>query len=360
MAQTDTKTIIGVFDDYNTAEKAARELEQSGVPRSSIEVASHLKTGAAGSSGRTSEHEGGVKGFFPRMFGGGAEEDAGHFAEVVRRGAAAVCVTAPSGDIDRIANALNNSGAIDVDRRVSEYRQAGYTGYDPSAPPYSSEEAARERERLRGGSSTQSIPVIEEDLRVGKRAVQRGGVRIYSRMVEQPVEEEVRLREERVYVERRPVNRPVEPGDVARSKDQTIEVREMGEEPVVEKRSRVTEEVRVSKEEKERQEKVRDTVRHTEVKVDRLGAEAWEEYSKEFRSDYDKNYAGSGMRYEDVEPAYRYGYTMARDPKYQGKSWTDVESRLKTDYATRYPGSSWDRTKNAVRYGWDRVTSDRS
>ena len=50
------------------------------------------------------------------------------------------------------------------------------------------------------------IPVVEEDITIGKREVERGHVRIYSRVTEQPVEESVRLREEKVSVERRPAD----------------------------------------------------------------------------------------------------------------------------------------------------------
>ncbi|MGI9072020.1 MAG: DUF2382 domain-containing protein, partial [Bryobacteraceae bacterium] len=53
------------------------------------------------------------------------------------------------------------------------------------------------------------IPVIEEQLVVGKRRVERGGVRVFSRMVETPVEEQVVLHEEHAKVERQAVNRPM-------------------------------------------------------------------------------------------------------------------------------------------------------
>ena len=45
----------------------------------------------------------------------------------------------------------------------------------------------------------------------------------------------------------------------------------MAEEPVVQKRARVREEVVVGKETKQRTEQVRDTVRRTEVEVEQLG-----------------------------------------------------------------------------------------
>ena len=57
------------------------------------------------------------------------------------------------------------------------------------------------------------IPVYEEQLRVGKRDVSHGRVRIRSYVVETPVNEQVRLRSESVQVERKPVDRPIAAGD---------------------------------------------------------------------------------------------------------------------------------------------------
>lgn len=186
----------------------------------------------------------------------------------------------------------------------------------------------------------------------------RGGVRVYTRVVEQPVEETVRLREEKVNVERQPVNRPVTDADLKSGRDQTVEVREYAEEPVVAKEARVVEEVRVGKEATERNQTVRDTVRHTEVNVENLkgGAEQQQTFpDQEFRDYYTKTYGSSG-NYQDYAPAYRYGYEMANDPRYRGKDFSQVESDLRTDYGRRYPNNTWDKMKDSVRYGWDKVT----
>ena len=82
----------------------------------------------------------------------------------------------------------------------------------------------------------------EEELRVGKREVGRGRVRVRSYVTERPVEEQVELRQERVTIERRPVDRAVAPGDAAFT-ERTIEAVERGEEAVVSKTARVTEEI---------------------------------------------------------------------------------------------------------------------
>ncbi len=116
------------------------------------------------------------------------------------------------------------------------------------------------------------IPVVEEQLVVGKRQVDRGGVRVRAYTVETPVRESVSLREERVDVERRAVNTPV--SDTAGLfQERTVELTETSEEVVVGKEARIVEELRVRKEAGERVETVSDTVRHTEVEVDKIAAD---------------------------------------------------------------------------------------
>lgn len=89
-------------------------------------------------------------------------------------------------------------------------------------------------------------------------------------MKERPVEESVRLREERVSVERRPIDLPVTDADAHALKEGEIEVTERSEEAVVAKRARMVEEVVVNKEVVERDEAVRDSMRRTEVEVEKL------------------------------------------------------------------------------------------
>jgi stress response protein YsnF len=118
--------------------------------------------------------------------------------------------------------------------------------------------------------------------------VETGGVRLRSRIVERPVEEHVRLREETVNVERNAVNRPVSSDDLANFKEQNIELTEHAEVPVVNKEARVVEEIRVSKDVTERDETIRDNVRHTEVDIDNLNKD-------KTRDDLDSSSSRSGF-----------------------------------------------------------------
>ncbi len=115
------------------------------------------------------------------------------------------------------------------------------------------------------------VPIVEEELRVGKREVETGGVRVNTRIEEVPVNEQVTVRDESVDVVRTPVNRPVSDVDGATFQEGTFEVRERDEEVVVDKQTRVVEEVHVKKTVEERTETVQDTLRRTDVDVQQVG-----------------------------------------------------------------------------------------
>jgi len=199
---------------------------------------------------------GGLIGGLTRL--GVSEEDAHYYAEGVRRGGILVTVSAANEDDANNAVAiLKRHGAVDIDERANEWKSQGWKGrFDTDAA--TTAEASTER----------TIPVTQEELVVGKRNVEHGGVRIYSRVLEQPVRETVELEEERVDVQRRPANRPAA-GDAFR--EQSFEMRERAEEPIVEKRARVVEEVTVGKKRSKKARTVQATVRKTDVEVERTG-----------------------------------------------------------------------------------------
>jgi len=114
--------------------------------------------------------------------------------------------------------------------------------------------------------NSETIPVIEENLEIGKREVETGGVRLRSKIVEEAVSEDVKLREEKVTVERTPVDRPASASDL---RENNIEMVEKAEVPVVNKEARVVEEVSLEKTVNEREETIRDTVKKTEIDIDR-------------------------------------------------------------------------------------------
>ncbi len=119
-------------------------------------------------------------------------------------------------------------------------------------------------------SRERAIPIIEEELQVGKREVEGGGVRVHTQVTEKPVEEQVTLREEHVNVERHPVDRAVTDADLAAVREGEINVKTRGEEAIVSKQAKVVEEVTIGKNVTEREETVRDTVKRTDVDVEEI------------------------------------------------------------------------------------------
>jgi hypothetical protein len=76
-------------------------------------------------------------------------EHAEHYAESVRRGDILITVRADEARTDRAAEILDENGAVDIDRRVSEWRVRGWESYNPSAEPLSTDELKRERDYFR-------------------------------------------------------------------------------------------------------------------------------------------------------------------------------------------------------------------
>ena len=205
------------------------------------------------------------------------KEHAEYYAEGVRRGGTLVTVNAPDDQAQQAVDIMNGHGAVDIDERATSYTAGGYTGYTETAPAYTPEDITRERGQYAPGTvSTINatgetvIPIVEEQLAVGKRQVQGGGARIHTYVTETPVSQSVSLHEEHVTVDRRPVDRAVSDADISAFKEGTIEVTETSEVPVVAKEARVVEEVVVGKTATDRTHTVEDTVRRTDVDVEDL------------------------------------------------------------------------------------------
>jgi uncharacterized protein (TIGR02271 family) len=134
-----------------------------------------------------------------------------------------------------------------------------------------------ERRETEGGEAApeqgETVQEVEEELSVGKRKAATGGVRVTTSVSEKPVEETVTLREEQVSAERKSADRALSPEEAeAAFKGKTVELLATSEEAEVSKQARVVGEVAVGKQVEERKETVKDTVRRTEVEVEKIGA----------------------------------------------------------------------------------------
>lgn len=188
------QTVIGFFDDASEAQKAVEKLQGSGISRDRIDISrgngnsnkgsvSHDRSGSAHgtgsassgpdterttSDGRTVDKEGRntnkVTDFFNNLFGGSDNDDADKYRKVAERSGAIVTVHAQSKDeAERASELMDDCGAFDVDER-----------------------SAKEN----------------------NREMETGSLRQRSRIVERPVEEHLRLRDDHGNMDRQQVNRP--------------------------------------------------------------------------------------------------------------------------------------------------------
>jgi hypothetical protein len=76
-------------------------------------------------------------------------------------------------------------------------------------------------------------------------------------------------------------------------------------------------------------------------------------YEPDFRQNYESNFANTGYGYDQYRPAYRYGFELAKDPRYDGMDWKTLEMQAHRNWNEGTMGP-WNRYKDAVRYGWER------
>lgn len=277
------QTVVGMFDTAAQAQQAAQKLAAAGFGVEHVDVSNAKQSstgdtsdyqntsgtaveGVADAAGRTAQKaEEGIGGFFSNLFGSdddNTNDTAQRYQHVAQSTGSIVTVHCQSAEhAHKAAHILDEAGAVDVDER------AAATGYQAAAQANNYTNAPTDTAATDAGLTAQ---VIEENLQVGKRVEQTGGVRLRSRIVEKPVEASVRLREEHVVVNRTPVNRPATEADFTAFKEGQVEITESAERAVVAKEAHVVEEVSLGKQVTEREEVIRDTVRNTEVDVEQI------------------------------------------------------------------------------------------
>ncbi len=253
-----SKTVVGLFNSLSEAEQVKQNLVSNGFQSQQITVVA--QEGNESDTDMVDESKPGVghriSEFFSNLTGGDHDVHH-HYASGVNSGGGLLAVTCPDEQATDVASMLKQYGARDIDNSYGDEADSGVPVYG-------------------GGSAAQNvtgetaIPIVEEELQVGKREVDRGGVRVYSHVIERPVSADVTLRDEHINVQRRAVNRAATAADFAAGSAGTIELNATGEEAVVGKTARVVEEVLVGKSSSERTEAIHDSVRRTEVEVEQV------------------------------------------------------------------------------------------
>ena len=267
-----TRTVTALFDKRSDAEAAENRLKASNVDAGHIRIHDQSTPGYSADTNSTHADVGmwaSVKNaFLP-------DEDRHTYEEGVRRGGFLLTADVGEEHVDEAVKVLEEADTVDIDERSNQWRQSGWNA--PAAAATGAATAAYGSEATRMKTDTgyadtnatgeQVVPIVEEQLVVGKREVDRGGARVRSYVTETAVHEQIKLRDEKINVQRRAVDRPITDADDA-FRERTIDMTATGEEAVVGKTARVVEEVVVSKTSSEHVEQIDDTVRRTDVEVD--------------------------------------------------------------------------------------------
>ena len=253
------RTLTALYGSYADAEAARDHLIALGILSSDIDI---LDRSAYG-DGILGEHKRGMMTGLKNLFG--AHEDYHAYAEGLKRGKTLLSATVDDACADQAIQILEASHAVDFDQSQEDWRASGWPGaragvYDEAGYAERGVDAPRAAR-----APDDVIQVAEERLVVGKREVERGGVRVRSYIVETPVSEQVALGEERVSVERRSVSRPPTAGDDT-FRDPAVEIRKTGEETVLDEQAFFTDQLDFREVDQRTEE-----VRRTEVDVEEFG-----------------------------------------------------------------------------------------
>jgi uncharacterized protein (TIGR02271 family) len=348
------KTVVGLFEDSKQADRAMMELHNAGIPKENIKSVD--SSGFKVQRVEGNEQSGaGMLILLKRLFGTDYHTEYEHssplYAEWLQKGGSLVAVNTDDRHVGEATRILETYGSTETTSRVSRAEMVEKSPVNVDQRPLRSmgpTETDRDQRKLE---------VIEEELHVGKRKIQRGSVRVVKHVTETPVEETINLRDETVIIERRPLDRIANDADLKELADSRVEMIETAEEPVVSKEAHVKEEITISRKIVDREEKIRDKVRKTEVNIE--GMEPARVRDVEFRKDFTTRFGKLGRDYSDYAPAYEFGSDLATDGRYRNRDWADIENDVRRQWESKRPGS-WRDFSEAVRHGWKTMRDRRA
>ena len=254
-------TVVGLFNNRQQAQQAIQELSQRGFIPENIDISNRAPNNAQQATTEQVIITESVANFFHSLFNND-NKSANNYTNAAAD--ADSIVTVHIDDEERAREAafvLDKNGAIDIDATSSAQPQRSFVETDGNTNTVQDNSYPQD---------AATIPVIEEQLQIDKQVVKTGGVRLRSRIVEKPIEENVRLRNQYVIVNRHPVNREVTEDDFSSFREGEIEFLELADIPIVAKQARVVEEIEIGRKVTEHEETVRETLRSTDVEVEEI------------------------------------------------------------------------------------------
>ncbi|WP_119067811.1 hypothetical protein [Aggregatilinea lenta] len=240
------------------------------------------------------------------------EDEAGAYAEGVRRGGAMVVVDVADDLADEAEAIMEEYDPIDIEERQQAWRATGWNGFEPSASPFTPDQIARERAAWvpSHGSGNDLDDTLQASLDDTRQSVTTGtgGLTGYNMDAITEPDGGVPSRYDPAYT----YGTPVEPG----------------------------------------------TDQGSGYTGHEIGGAAYSDdfdlYEKDLRTHYDTVYAGTGIPYAHYRVAYRYGYRLATDERYRSREWRDIEPDARREWDARHDGP-WNTFVDAVQHMWNTV-----
>ncbi len=322
-----THTLAAVFDNRTDAERAQEELIKAGFSSGAIQLNdAATATGATSSDDDDDSILGSIRHFFMGLLG--REHGDPHvYAEAVHRGHIVLTLDAPSHDeAERAADIIEAFGPLDIDSHEQVWRASGWTGAEAMRSGMGMQQGAmgaqqsgttQSAQQQTSGLSSQRQDVPQppplSPQQIKPAQSQQGGPGPGSQQRAEPG----------------PATPPGERNPLS------------GEQPPLQRGG-----MRIYPRDPA------DTPNEDTLSILR-GDDMGDREDIYFRSHWQDTYSYTGGTFQEYEPAYRYGLSMAGSTTYHGRPWEDAETDLRTTWEHTYPQSAWEKFKGAVKEGWN-------
>ncbi|WP_109476469.1 hypothetical protein [Paraburkholderia sp. C35] len=356
-------TVIGLFDTYAQAESARNMLVQTGFASADIDLQANPETPVDAVAAQSPGVIANIERFLASLFAtsGPTASEAERYTEAVRRGAVLVAVNAESESHAELArSSLARLGAIEVSERAPDAGTRENSVFDelgigaatrtvaqPHGDAIPDEEEARRRARL---DALHGVPPVDDTSVQALAAASAPGAGAVMRPDVPPSPQQQSQSQTLTGL-------PGEPPHQSASQYPDYGVPTGSSRPATQQTDAAPAAAAIASAGIAGSGAVMtpDTAAPARAMPQQVPDE-FLEYEEDFRTHYDSEYAHEGVRYDEYVPAYHYGATMAREIRYQDRSWDEVEPEVREDWERDTTEGSWERFKSAVRHGWDRVT----
>jgi len=287
---TRNSTLVGVFNDRAQAENAIEQLHSAGIPDEQISYSGGAGGGfLAGIKSLFTGEDTAHTGLVGDLTGMGLSQDEANYYDSEYRAGRYIVAVNPGNRWQDAQTVLNSGGAYNYASRsgsTGTYRQTqtANTGYDTAnagyattntAPGYATDQTANTgydtaNTGYADTDEAQRVRLREERLNVDKQPVQTGEARLRKDVVEEQQNIDVPVNREEVVVQRQSYGED-RPTDLPVGQDETIRVPVSEEQVNVNKQTVETGEVGVGKRVVQDQQRVSDTVRREEARLETNG-----------------------------------------------------------------------------------------